>query len=1578
MPRTNPRNKYLTGIGFLLCLCLVTAQPVLAQEDAEAILERGYIAHWFACGPFPSDLPEGIVNAVSLGELPLGQVDYMEPLGGINQVLPQHRIAVNYEGGAALWQRAGSSDPTLDLNPFFSSSDEGVAYAAFFTTSKKRQLVMLDIQSPLGVRFWINRVPARDVVLGPLSAVGRQQVIVALREGRNLVIMEVPGASYNALANAAGISERELNSRVFKNRPLLQGKSGFEIALEIHPVAPIEEVYYTTRLIPTGNFTGQERDIRQDMTLSLFNPFKKPSKPIAVAVQIEDMLKPIIEQVTPIAPVTQKEIILPVSTLGRAMGETVAVTVYLTEGDTTKTFIHTMTVADHNKDGAMYLLTGIYPESAQGANEIARYAARNQSLSRQLEFYNQEAKYGPFLGTVNWWRPYLYEHGEDRLVLNNGVSLGQLGVSAAYAPIDERMVGGEFIARNIALGVLSAEAELSDLRPAYVAWDTPAMAPQTPQLLRSAGVSGIVSNQMATGLPPLFRHSALDRSRMMHRRKAPAPGLTTESELTHVLAKQRSELAIMGIPKDLMVMQNVIDAPEPFWQDRTEAMSQALPAILIEGDGAADFFDYVSELAPELQIAIPDVGQVMTTTWPGDLLTHPDLKQAHSTLQSRMLATEMAATFAALQGAEYPEAEMDFALRNLLYWAQPAYLSHVDTMEDYADALAGLRELSHVLGLVQEKSLAYMATHADTLSRAPLDTAGVVPVLVFNPTGRKRTSVYRVPVEGATPVHVETLSGESVGSQVLWEGRRQGERILEFMAEDVPAMGYATYYITPGDGRLSPDQRTDVQIENDSYVLIADAATGDIISLRDKETDAEWAPGALNQVVYLPEDNANVDGGREVWSTGTKQVMDTRPIVAQSLIAPGVQRLRFIQEWKGTQVIREVTLRDGMPQVECSLEVEHSIYSNGILGLSHQVDSTNHVPVFGERYGSVAGRKSREDFVFQSKQIDNPSGHGAQPAWQWFASGQGDHIRIGRDGALNFGPLAIVYGEDPELKRVSKTLRHAFQGRGIPAALWPSSLERKPGLWSDSTELPTYDADLNHGSALRIVIGLPEQNPLVDQILKHQDASVREIYSERLAKGAVILVSDTNVPVEHKPVPTVLVGALTTARIVELVESMATAVRKLGIYTLPESAYLAGAIPKRPDRGMALLFDGSQWCSLERDGALFQGLAHGGAKLNPEPGKVRFDYALRPFTEDWRTARIPEIAHAQALPSLWSKTDLHSGAYPGALSFVEADAPGWIITSVKPAGYPMAERQSIPHPPRDGFIIRGYEPYGQSGSATLNTFLGLRNATSSTLREASGLIIPFQNDRVNFEIDGFEVATLWAVPATNYEAQDPVDLGLGNYAYGSIPTRYWAGQGGPAVRGMQPLGLRLNGEFTEELTTVEVVLTNHLQDDSLEGMLHLEAPEGWSIGPSESYYNLEPGEYLRRIVNMIPVSAKPDTAAVIAWADLGGEIYRDVRVLQEDTLSMTITRTQSQLKVRVDNAAQIQAEGVLDIVLSPRNWRELVPEARLTVSPHRKAVVVPASSYTEYKFTLSDPEAPYSLVVKLSANNEVHYEQVAL
>lgn len=1565
--------------------CIVVAMAVawaprgLAQEAVNALLDRGFVAHWLVCGPFPGDVPGGILGALKTDAPVLGETDYMATANGIARIRPQHLTRIpTPDGGEAIWQQAGATEPELDLKPFFPASPDGVAYAAFYTLATQNTAIFLDIQSPLGVRLWANGFPAKEYEAGPFKEAGLTQVAISLRAGVNLVVMEVPGADYEEMARALGITAQQLTASAMANRPRLRKTSGFAISVRVRPAMALGKFYVVPDVEDASTFSGGPGDERQDTWLTFYNPQETFTEPIDVIVSTPGAPLPDLIEVEPIDPKRAFRVAMPLPIQGLPSGQAMSISVRLHSGGAESAFADALVVRPGTeKAGIVRVITGHTPEEG---SPTPTDDERIEAIRNQLLTWQEAAGYGFDLRHAAAWYPPFVAMPELRDQLHTAAQQGGVTVRPVYAPVDERIAGGPLLWRNLQMGMGMARSILQSATPHALNWDSPGIAPQTPQLLNQTPVKGFISNVERPGMVPLARQLDLGGTSSLHRHKNTTASPGSAADLQEMVAVQRRELQAMGIPTDVLVLKNVVTPPEPFYRGSVANLSRAFPRIVLNEGGGSAFFDEVATTESAVLDSLHNTTVYLNQGQPGDLLTWPALKSAHARIARQVLDAEALASLASLQGAEYPHAAMDFANRQLAFYSTPEFLAAPNAREDALDVLAGYREVAELCQDTTKRSLSYLAEKVDTSGSAPLNQGTFQGIVVFNPNGQTAN----------LPTDVMLPSGgkggytlvDSGGTAVPFTVRAyQQAPLLEFVARDVPSFGYKTYFVK-AEGTLSTAVKgTDQQIENEFIALFIDPDTGAIASLKDKRSGRELQGGLLNQIIFLSEDEPQNQGGRELWTSPSKEATP-RPTRIESEHAAFRESILVTTAVKGGTLEQRYNLYAGQAWVDCETRFSGAHLNDSAVFASFQFPDAGRSLLVGERFGAVVGARGQMDDTLRTHGTDYPGATVAYPANEWAAVSPNDVILIGSDGVLPWEPTIIVYGNDPLLERAARDLQTALYSRAIPSIIQADQPAKPDFLWTDGTTEMDSNDYLAGGYHMRVVIGSPDQNSFCKGLLNQLSGEQAAAFNERIPQGARILMEDTRVPENITPVPTLLVAGLTPTQSASLASSISKAVASGQSYLLPPSSSVIANPPKEPEGGGAISFPGSMSVSQQRDGRLLLGLAHrsamenapSGARLAQLMGDLEFHYAIHPFDGDWRAANVPALAEVASAKGIATLTAIHPGPLPVSQSFVSSSAPGMRIGALRPAGFPTTTDSRSPFHPRNGFTLLAWESLGQTARGTLATIPKLLEARHSDVYDTGQTGLTITEGRAALESRPYQFQPLWLLPAADSRRDPLATLGRDADPFGTIHTRYWEERRGAAPQQNIPLGVLLRGSLEGKKPIVEVVISNHLTDAPIEGMAILSASSGVTFGPQQFFFSLAPG---RQHVEPVELAFTPDAGedrALAVEASFERQTYRDVLMSDEAPYTLILSRSGAQLRAEIKNESSIHAEGYIDVIASPNHWPELGLNPAVTVQPRRAAVSVPPYKAQTVIFTLSDPDAVAEACVKLAANGKVLYQ----
>lgn len=315
--------------------------------------------------------------------------------------------------------------------------------------------------------------------------------------------------------------------------------------------------------------------------------------------------------------------------------------------------------------------------------------------------------------------------------------------------------------------------------------------------------------------------------------------------------------------------------------------------------------------------------------WSGVYESRVEGRIRNRRFENRILATESLSTIASLKGMRYPQSTLDEAWYLLLInqdhdpmmspmgvpgLYEGAVLPRYETAESYLNAsLTG--------------TLNWLTTEITA------DQQPGTPVIVFNPFTSKRSVVVHANIpDRLSTVHVTDLHGKTVPSQVTDNSGL--ETIIAFSAEELPALGWKTYYVseTPGQdprsstavsatGNLIENEHLRIELNDGIIQRITDKGSGTTVfqaeSLAGVNEVLIWKDEGCISIVKPVDENEVADfinnpkaqiTGRSTGAVNRKvTVLETGPVRAVLQIEYNLDWGFFVQRISldaGTQVIR--------------------------------------------------------------------------------------------------------------------------------------------------------------------------------------------------------------------------------------------------------------------------------------------------------------------------------------------------------------------------------------------------------------------------------------------------------------------------------------------------------------------------------------------------------------------------------------------------------------------------------------------------------------------------------------------------
>jgi len=185
-------RKIGVAIGIIaVCLTILAAAGPAAWGDAPVYRSEpsgAYMRAWLLCGPFPLGCDEEDDDTKHLDGF---ETDFLQAHGGERNLRVEEGQVERCEGGSATWRRWTSDSNIVDFDRAISERECVVGYACCDIESARANACLLALGSNDGISVWLNGEQVLDSTRGRPVRVDDDVVPVALREGRNRLLVKV-------------------------------------------------------------------------------------------------------------------------------------------------------------------------------------------------------------------------------------------------------------------------------------------------------------------------------------------------------------------------------------------------------------------------------------------------------------------------------------------------------------------------------------------------------------------------------------------------------------------------------------------------------------------------------------------------------------------------------------------------------------------------------------------------------------------------------------------------------------------------------------------------------------------------------------------------------------------------------------------------------------------------------------------------------------------------------------------------------------------------------------------------------------------------------------------------------------------------------------------------------------------------------------------------------------------------------------------------------------------------------------------------------------------------------------------
>ncbi|MDQ3179753.1 MAG: hypothetical protein M3Q33_04460 [Acidobacteriota bacterium] len=848
-------------------------------------------------------------------------------------------------------------------------------------------------------------------------------------------------------------------------------------------------------------------------------------------------------------------------------------------------------VANPIQNGTIFYLEGfhvdpVYLQDQRGYSRI--------TLSNTNQYVNSlraDARYGVYLSEIDYLKPYLDTHPEDRDFLRETVRQGRVGTGGSYNQFNEMTISGESIIRNILYGQAMHEAMLGRRAKSLALWDVFGHAPQITQIAAKSGFTGITWSKKIAGFNPFFYDYALNGSRLLHRRVDYAYSFSgfgsgknyTIDDFRKTTERKFQETQTFGASVDLRI--NAADFTPP-WTNlagNVEKLESNKPQIRVTGQAQDLYFDALNKEIAEGKTKPPVTSRDKLFFHVGVMAARSDLKIGQRLSENMTLSAEKFGAIAYLRGAKYPDLALDKAWRQIFFGSHHDAITGTPSDSAFLDLVHGYREAFELSKDALDDSLDFIAKQINTSSKFKVQSSKlqIIPIVVFNPMSWKRTDTVRVIME-LPKDSVDFIVLDENGKQIEYRAfafnfprlnlknsslERKKTAEFEFIAKDVPSLGYKTYYVQPLAvfGEEKNRRNETASIENEFYKIRVEPDKGGAISsIYDKQANREIIDTAngryANEVAVLKEELTKknvVYPAWEFWTTGEKRFSAEKPATVISYKRGGTETLAITGELpnmsKFTQLIE---LHGGIKRIDFKTKLIDYKGKAELFVVNFPLNLEGGALVTEDRFGTVVRNQSKGFLDFRTNTDKLVSGTPVYAVNNWAEYGSTLNLNfVETEGALNaergtrnaesnpkskiqnpkslasvpFKPTALIRPHGENYEQLTETIVANLIKRGVSVTPFyddNDEARRKNLSIEDSTMPKKLNDDIAyHG--FRIALGGERENLYSTALLKQVSAETRAKFDARLQRDgwAFLFVYDKEIPSGWQPVPTLLIAA---------------------------------------------------------------------------------------------------------------------------------------------------------------------------------------------------------------------------------------------------------------------------------------------------------------------------------------------------------------------------------------------------------------------------------------------------------------------
>lgn len=579
-----------------------------------------------------------------------------------------------------------------------------------------------------------------------------------------------------------------------------------------------------------------------------------------------------------------------------------------------------------------------------------------------------------------------------------------------------------------------------------------------PQFYRDAGIDAFITQKIGwndTNMFPysLFWWQAPDSSKMLT--YFPYNYVDDFKNRFEMVDWLRQFEANTGFPK-MLILYSIGDhagGPTPEMLDRIENLKRLDIYPKVEYGTATEYLDWIR--SHDLSSLPVWNDELYLEYHRGTYTSQSNTKKYNRECEIRFGNAEQLATIATLYGRPYPNKDFVAGWRGVMFNQFHNILSGSSIYPVYKDSDELYEQSLEIARHHDDKALKHISEQVNTKVKK-----NARPLFIYNPLAWERSGLVeiQVPANNRLVYAVHNREGKKIPLQVL-PASRYFNKIL-FIAQNIPAMGYAIYELRPAADLCSETQlkTSPTTLENEFYRLTVDTTTGWLSGIYDRKNNREALAGPGNELQLFKDTPKNWDawniglGERFALTFRSVKLIETGPVravlrVEHDFLKPGVVKSYPTPNNPNSYFTQDIILYSGLERIDFVTNVdwweEHVMLKVAFDVNAEDTVATHEIP-FGTIKRPTTNKSDRDKARFETSQqkwtdltnADNEYGVSLLNRSKYGGDIHGSVMRISLlrspkwpDPEADMGKHSIEYALYPHIKcwKSANTMRKAYE-----------------------------------------------------------------------------------------------------------------------------------------------------------------------------------------------------------------------------------------------------------------------------------------------------------------------------------------------------------------------------------------------------------------------------------------------------------------------------------------------------------------------------------------------------------------------